>query len=133
MRQSIRRLTKDLQIDGTNSREWRILPNPSGTTGVSDIRAGIQEWLTPGLPPSRKRTALIVVMKNKKRLENLADIIETLGDELQGVPTLIVDDEADQAGLAAHILRHSIKNPLRLHLRGFLVVRRGMKATNSDN
>jgi len=97
--QSIRRLSQDLQLDGANSRDWRIIPNPTVSNGLDGIRATLNEYKNKKLPRALQRTAIIVVMKNKKRLENLAQVMERLGDELKGVPTLIVDDEADQAGM----------------------------------
>jgi hypothetical protein len=97
--QSVERLKKDLQLNGANSREWRIVENPTLSNGLEDIRATIQEYKTDLLDRSMQRTTIIVVMKNKKRLESLIQVIEKLQQEFKGVPTLIVDDEADQAGM----------------------------------
>ena len=97
--QSVSRLKKDLQFDDANSRAWRIIENPSLANGLEDVRTTLRDYRNPDLPRSLQRTAIIVVMKNKKRLESLTQVMERLGPELQGVPTLIVDDEADQAGM----------------------------------
>ncbi|MCB2380440.1 alpha-1,4 polygalactosaminidase [Hymenobacter sp. BT635] len=97
--QSVDRLTKDLQLNGANSREWRIVKNPTLANGLEDIRATLQEYKTDLLPRSLQRTVVIAVMKNKKRLESLIQVVEKLQHEFKGVPTLIVDDEADQAGM----------------------------------
>ena len=99
MRQLIQRLSKDLQLDDDNSREWRIIENPSPTNGVEDIKAGLREWRATSSFRQRKKTSLLVVMKQKMRLESLVKTLRSLGDELKGVPVLIVDDEADQAGM----------------------------------
>ncbi|GAA4027897.1 hypothetical protein GCM10022409_09890 [Hymenobacter glaciei] len=97
--QSIKRLTQDLQLAGANSREWRIIPNPTVSNGLDGIRATLNDYRNTKLPRAMQRTAIIVVMKNKKRLESLTQVMGQLAAELRGVPTLIVDDEADQAGM----------------------------------
>ena len=97
IRQSVERLTKDLQLGGANSHDWRIMSDP--TLSLDGIKATLNEYKSANTSKLRKRTAIITVMKNKTRLGNLIDIIEKLNGEFTGVPTLIVDDEADQAGM----------------------------------
>jgi hypothetical protein len=99
IRQSVERLTKDLQILGANSLDWRIMSNPKGSNGEKLIGATLNEYKSSSKSKLRKRTAIVTVMKNGTRLDNLIEVLEKLSDELKGVPTLIVDDEADQAGM----------------------------------
>ncbi len=47
--------------------------------------------------------ALIVVLKNRNRLENVRRVLET--PELRGFPTLIIDDEGDEASLNTQFRR----------------------------
>ncbi|WP_179225497.1 Z1 domain-containing protein [Hymenobacter mucosus] len=99
IRQSVERLTKDLQIVGANSLDWRIMSDPKGSHGEELIKATLNEYKSSSKSKLRKRTAIVAVMKNKTRLGNLIEVIEKLSEEFKGVPTLIVDDEADQAGM----------------------------------
>ena len=97
IRQSVERLTKDLQLVGANSLDWRIMSDP--TISLEGLQATLNEYKSGSKSKLRKRTAIIAVMKNKTRLGNLIDIVEKLSEDFKGVPTLIVDDEADQAGM----------------------------------
>ena len=99
IRQSVERLTKDLQLGGVNSLDWRIMSDPTVAHGLEVIKATLNEYKSGSTSKLRKRTAIIAVMKNKTRLGNLIDVIEKLSEEFKGAPTLIVDDEADQAGM----------------------------------
>ena len=53
--------------------------------------------------------ALIVVLKNRQRLDGVIRMLAT--PELQTVPTLIIDDEGDEASLNTKF-RHSKKSPI---------------------
>lgn len=51
-----------------------------------------------------KGRLLAVVKKNKRRLQNLNDWLDQLSDlQMQGVPIMVVDDEADQASLSSSL------------------------------
>lgn len=97
--QSVQRLTKDLQLGGINSRDWRIVPNPTVANGLDGLKTTLDAYKSGGTSRLGKRTAIVAVMKNKLRLESLIKVVEQLQEEFKGAPTLIVDDEADQAGM----------------------------------
>jgi len=98
--QSTKRLERDLQInDPKLPRRWKYLLNPSlNTEGVLPaIRNVLEEWDDSSIPSDEKRTILIAVLKNHQRLQQLSELVNKL--DLHQVPVLVVDDEADQAGL----------------------------------
>ena len=94
--QSVTRLTNLLRINIRNDFAWKLLRNPKATR-AQEIHGILRDWELPigvGLQP---QTLLITVLKNKTHLKNLTALLEDL--DLTGVPTLVIDDEADQAGL----------------------------------
>ncbi|MGH9822245.1 MAG: Z1 domain-containing protein, partial [Blastocatellia bacterium] len=94
--QSSNRLEKDLRVRERPDRPWQFLSNPKSRPDVKQrIAAALQRKDT--LPGVSKQTVLISVMKNATHLNNLIKLLPELS--LAGVPTLIVDDEADQASL----------------------------------
>ena len=102
--QSVKRLTNLLRIGSRDDFAWRLLRNPRATQGqAQDIDGIIQDWNSPigvGLQP---QTLLITVLKNATHLRNLTGLLRRL--DLSGVPTLVIDDEADQAGLNTAVNR----------------------------
>jgi hypothetical protein len=95
--QSVKRLTKDLQIEGT--RDWRIVSSTDDDNNLDDIETTLREYKRSGTLGQRRRATIVVVTKNAPRISQLCEVIERLSEGFTGVPTLIVDDEADQAGL----------------------------------
>ena len=96
--QSSQRLRIDLGIDDSKSHQWRwkFFPNPKLRHHHHDrIRDLLAEWQQPRVRD--KQTCLIAVMKNHVHLSNLVELLTAL--DLNNVPTLVIDDEADQAGL----------------------------------
>ena len=94
--QSVKRLANLLRIGSRSDFAWRLLRNPRATQ-AQEIDGILQDWNSPigiGLQP---QTLLITVLKNATHLRNLASLLRRL--ELTGVPSLVIDDEADQAGL----------------------------------
>jgi hypothetical protein len=55
------------------------------------------------VPEAERRTILITVMKNHQHLRNLVQLLSQL--DLNNVPSLVIDDEADQAGLNTLVAR----------------------------
>ena len=95
--QSVTRLQNDLQLSAR--RKWRAFTNPSVQTGERDAIADtLAEWRGGSVREADRQAILITVMKNHTRLKNLYELMDALGD-LAGVPTLVVDDEADQASM----------------------------------
>lgn len=96
--QSVRRLRNDLRIENPESHAWRcqFFENPTMRHNhLTRIRDVLAEWQEPRV--ADKRTCLIAVMKNHRHLNNLVELLQELN--LRHVPSLVIDDEADQAGL----------------------------------
>jgi hypothetical protein len=96
--QSTERLIDDLGITTRRgARRWRQVSNPK-VTDVDSVRSVLESWRAGStVPEARRQSVLITVMKQYQRLDGLIDLLQEL--ELTGVPALIIDDEADQAGL----------------------------------
>lgn len=99
LNQSTQRLRRDLQIDNVDGPlRWHLYTNPIDSENHRrHIQQTINDWRDPDVPPTEKATVLITVMKQHRHLGNLASLLRTI--RLDGVPTLVVDDEADQASL----------------------------------
>ena len=91
--QSEERLTKDLGIDEGDDA-WYHLSNPSTDAHGTQIENKLGAWKKQ---PAKKRAVLITVLKHWDRLDKLADLIDGL--KIGNVPTLVIDDEGDQASL----------------------------------
>jgi hypothetical protein len=91
--QSEERLTKDLGIDEGDDA-WYHLSNPSTDAQGTQIENKLTAWRKQ---PAKKRAVLITVLKHWDRLDKLADLLSGLN--IKDVPTLVIDDEGDQASL----------------------------------
>lgn len=72
--------------------QWFAMQNPSGTASAKELADFI----------SKERTILISVLKHAGRIEALSGVLAKAG--VANVPTIIIDDEADQASLNTEIL-----------------------------
>ncbi|WP_309707465.1 Z1 domain-containing protein [Armatimonas sp.] len=92
--QSNVRVKQDLGVN--DRRVWRTYENPKN---LPQIRQGIESAIHSDSSASGliERPVLITVMKNSKHLSNLIELLSSLN--LKNVPAIIIDDEADQAGL----------------------------------
>ncbi len=99
LRQSTQRLRKDLLVDEVEgSLRWVTYTNPANNENNRRyIQQTLDEWCDPQVLTGERATVLITVMKNYRHMANLAALLRRLN--LAGVPTLIIDDEADQASL----------------------------------
>ncbi len=99
LKQSTDRLRKDLQIEEIEgSLRWKLYTNPADNeTNRRHIQQTLGEWSDPDVAKSERATILITVMKQHGWLRKLVGLLRHL--DLTGVPTLIIDDEADQASL----------------------------------
>lgn len=95
--QSTKRLEEDLRLNTRFDRKWTLLQNPNSRQETETIETTLAQWVDPTFPKERCRTLLITVMKNTSHLNNLVNILSS--QNLVGVPTLIIDDEGDQASL----------------------------------
>lgn len=120
LNQSTQRLRKDLNVDDVDGPlRWATYTNPADDENYRRyISAALDEWRDPQVPPQERATVLITVMKNHRHLANLVALLRRLN--LRGVPTLIVDDEADQASLNTLVNRgrESTTYARLLELRG---------------
>lgn len=105
LEQSTSRLRRDLRLDDQDRpRRWIPFRNPMADDAtVQALRDVLDDWRDPGTPDEYKKTILITVLKNYRRLQNLADLTRSLN--LEQVPVLIIDDEADQASLNTEVAR----------------------------
>jgi hypothetical protein len=101
--QTTERLKRDLRLNERTDRRWTLIPNPKTNDHRNTIRLALEQWSDPICPRNTCRTLLITVMKNGKNLQNLYRALQSL--ELNAVPTLIIDDEGDQASLNTNARR----------------------------
>jgi len=97
--QSHERLGKDLDVDGGAVSAWIMARNPKAQHSLEEqyLRRAIDSWRDASLEEDEKPTVLLTVLKQNQRLASLTALLQTL--DLTGVPTLVIDDEADQASL----------------------------------
>jgi hypothetical protein len=105
LNQSTQRLRRDLQIDNVDGPlRWHLYTNPIDSENHRrHIQQTINDWRDPDVPTTEKATVLVTVMKQHRHLGNLVSLLRNL--RLQDVPTLVVDDEADQASLNTLVAR----------------------------
>jgi hypothetical protein len=89
--QNSNRFIEKLQIDVRNDFRWVSIKNPSGKNSVAKISENLE----------KDRIIFIPVLKHKGRITQLAEVLEECN--LHGIPTLILDDEADQASLNSKV------------------------------
>jgi hypothetical protein len=99
--QSVGRLVDDLMLESFTT-EWRNFTNPGAkqinqsSAEFTDIESRLASWKKFVYEDGkRKPTLMFTVLKHTGRLNNLANLLEMLN--LDDVPTLIIDDESDQA------------------------------------
>jgi len=94
--QSRDRIERDLRLQTRTDRPWRHLHNPRQADAQA-LAGSLADWQDPDVPAAMRQTVLVTVMKNHSHLRNLIAALSSL--DLRGVPTLVIDDEGDQAGL----------------------------------
>ncbi|MDR2274892.1 MAG: Z1 domain-containing protein [Sphingobacterium sp.] len=95
--QSFERMKKDLRIETRFDRKWTIIKNAGTQEDRDTIEMKLEQWADQTFTRENCSTLLITLMKNGSRLGNLTNLLKDLN--LNGVPTLIIDDESDQASL----------------------------------
>ncbi len=93
--QSFDRLKGDLDTAGT--REWNLFTTQQKAFQQSEVERVNTELARWRRGSPRARTIMIVSMKQHQHLDNLARLLG--GSDFSDVPTLIIDDEGDQAGM----------------------------------
>jgi len=116
-RQSTERLRQDL---GASDGPWQFYTSEDiGPGRVTDqIASYLNDWASPE-PWVLKETVVITVLKHGTHLDRVAALLEALADRgsLRQVPVLIIDDEADQAGLNTLVRRQDESPTYRRILR----------------
>ena len=98
--QTANRLKKDLRIESRQDRKWAVFENPKPSTPEEEsIESSLRTWQGNGKVTGECKTTLIIIMKNHRNIGNLAHLLSRLDSDLKNISTLIIDDEADQAGL----------------------------------
>ncbi|MEM8556304.1 MAG: Z1 domain-containing protein [Bacteroidota bacterium] len=69
----------------------------------SAIRTQLEEWEDEEVPEEDHRAVLLTVMKNGAHLDRVTRLLREIGPILDSTPTLIIDDEADQASLNTRV------------------------------
>lgn len=107
LEQSNGRLRKDLGIGNTNEpRRWIVFKNPNLEADQNALNQAIEELKAAPIDGIEQQYILITVLKNHKHLSKLAEVIQNLDPKL---PTLIIDDEADQASLNTKVAANQKK------------------------
>lgn len=104
LNQSHERLEKDLNVHaGEGLPSWKIQKNVQATDAHDEqsIRQTIEAWQDDGLEDDERPTLILTVLKQRQRLQNLTNLLRRL--DLQRVPVLVIDDEADQASLNTRV------------------------------
>jgi hypothetical protein len=107
--QTAGRLAHDLQVERPGGLSpWYLLNNPVSGPESGKVAGFVRDSLEAKIPEKFRRTTVITVMKNANRLGKLRDLLMSLaqyGVTMDEVPVLVVDDEADQAGLNAAVAK----------------------------
>jgi hypothetical protein len=91
LEQNTDRLLKALKIGEREDYRWVHILNASGTTKAREL----QNWL------ARDRVVLLPLLKHAGRINGLAGVLRKA--DASELPTLIIDDEADQASLNTQV------------------------------
>lgn len=99
LQQNATRFKNDLRAASGRATAWRIFNSQDGL-GVADrqhLTHAVEDWTDPAFPEAERQTHLFLVLKNHAHLDKLYEVLRQV--DLRGIPALILDDEADQAGL----------------------------------
>jgi hypothetical protein len=122
LEQSTGRVRRDLRLDDPDrARSWIHFQNPErDDSTIQTLRDVFEDWRDQGTPNDYKLTILVTVLKHHRRLGNLTELLDSVG--MNGVPVLIIDDEADQASLNMEVAQgeESTTYQRLMELRGVL-------------
>jgi hypothetical protein len=99
LKQSESRLRQDLALDQVGRRWRHVAVEPSAPINRQMLADVLDEWSDPQVPPDRRQTLLVTVMKHHGNVKKLRSQLETLAPQLAAAPALVIDDEGDQASL----------------------------------
>ena len=95
--QSRLRFERDLRGGRAGPARWVMIGNPSIQEHGTEFQRLVNDWRDKRLGEDDQQPLFITVMKQHVRLQTLADLLAS--QTLTGINALIIDDEADQAGL----------------------------------
>ncbi len=96
--QSTQRLEDHLELLAGADRKWQHFKSSEfNEDDYNEIADGLADWRDPTVPQQKRQTVLITAMKHHQHLKDLDLILSRLN--LSDVPTLVIDDEGDQASL----------------------------------
>lgn len=95
-RQSAQRLEEDLRLHSRLDRKWQHIQEPRQNEGDRISRI-LRDWRDPSVPIPDRQILLVTIKKNWSVLRRLITLLRQC--DLNGIPALIIDDEADQASL----------------------------------
>ena len=99
--QTKQRLVHDLQIgQSAGLPQWEIVDRPTRRKAVKYFET-LSQWTEEDRPSEFKSTLLLIVLKSRAGLDHATDFLEEISEtfDLDSHPVLVIDDEADQAGL----------------------------------
>lgn len=103
LEQNAKRFTQDLRAAAGN-RVWKIFNSQNGFASAQQpLRQAVEEWKDKNISEDDQQTVLLLVLKNHAHLERLHELLSKL--DLRRIPSIILDDEADQAGLNAAVTK----------------------------
>lgn len=96
--QSNQRLQRELRLLTRPDRKWlHVSIDTRAQSPTQRIADTLSDWQDLGVSDGRRQAVLITVMKNHRHLDYLVRALS--GVPLSDVPTLLIDDEGDQASL----------------------------------
>ncbi|WP_081591916.1 Z1 domain-containing protein [Aeromicrobium massiliense] len=112
--QTSARLRSDLRaLRPGGMSPWLMMANPDDSAQTAaDLAGRINATMDPATPNDFRRTTVITVMKNKARIEALRSLLSKLGGygvDMRTLPVIVIDDEADQAGMNAGRSKNGVK------------------------
>lgn len=104
LQQNAARFMKDLRGESSR-RAWKIFNSENGFNDNEkrSLQQAVEEWRGGNVDESDQQTLLLLVLKNHIHLERLRVLLSSV--DLKNTPALILDDEADQAGLNAAVTK----------------------------
>lgn len=106
LEQTAQRLSSDLEVERSGGLSpWVLLQNPTGKA-AAEVADNVRSMQDASKPEKFRRATIITVMKHPKRLNDVRDLLTKVaaaGIDVATTPVLLIDDEADQAGLNAAV------------------------------
>jgi hypothetical protein len=97
-KQTTSRLEGDFASDG-GAPQWLVLPSPRNTD-LPQVLHALTGWNDPAIPAQYRCTVALVALKTPAGISRVTAMLQKLEESLgRSIPTLVVDDEADQASI----------------------------------